>query len=193
MLYLVALKEWQHPKKEQPVCYGPEEFNDRQIAGVRYNVVKRPLSGGKGTIVRYKPSKTHPYGEPKEAFYKRVAAYIQEEPQEFFMRWRVEVGQHDIQKFQHECLNPLLESLCDWWSWVKLSQQGSNYGPFSPNDGCENSVDRQVNSYIHWRHPFGVYNAMDEGGSTDLDEYLSTGSELGLTRVDNLFPELEAV
>jgi hypothetical protein len=44
---------------------------------------------------------------------------------------------------------------------------------------------------VHWRHPFGVYDALNEGGSSDLDEYLETGSTVGLERASTLFPELE--
>jgi hypothetical protein len=46
-------------------------------------------------------------------------------------------------------------------------------------------------SAIHWRHPFGVYDALNEGGSSDLDEYLETGSTVGLEKASTLFPELE--
>ena len=35
-----------------------------------------------------------------------------------------------------------------------------------------------------------VYNVLDEGGSSDLDAYLESGSEAGLQRIENLFPEL---
>jgi hypothetical protein len=43
---------------------------------------------------------------------------------------------------------------------------------------------------LHYRHPFGSVNWLDEGGASDLDEYLATGSEAGLQRIDDLFPEL---
>lgn len=33
-------------------------------------------------------------------------------------------------------------------------------------------------------------NVLDEGGHSDLDEYLATGSTVGLRRVTDLFPEL---
>jgi hypothetical protein len=42
----------------------------------------------------------------------------------------------------------------------------------------------------HWQHPFGVYNVLDEGGSSDLDNYLESGTEIGLARTTNLYPEL---
>jgi hypothetical protein len=39
--------------------------------------------------------------------------------------------------------------------------------------------------------PYGVYSPLLDGGSTDLDEHLLTGSEVGLRRVDKLFKELQ--
>ncbi len=44
---------------------------------------------------------------------------------------------------------------------------------------------------FHWRHPFGSINWVDEAGETELDEYLDSGSTVGLRRVTNLFPELQ--
>ena len=43
---------------------------------------------------------------------------------------------------------------------------------------------------LHWRYPYGVYNPALESRSGELDEYLQSGSELNLTRVDRLFEEL---
>ncbi len=154
-----------------------------QIKGVRYNVVKRPLSGGKGTIVRHKATKNHPE-ETKDQFYTRMAEYIRAEPGEYFMRWNVEVSPADVSRFRRECLDPVLEQLCDWWGWISNVSD-----PFAVE---ETFLDGRRAAYnpIHWRHPFGCYNALDEGGSSDLDDCLETGSEVGLCRVDDLFPEL---
>jgi hypothetical protein len=38
--------------------------------------------------------------------------------------------------------------------------------------------------------PFGVYSPLLDGGGTEYDEYLSTGSTVGLVRTDRLFKEL---
>lgn len=180
MIYLVALHEWRHPD------------NRESIAGVRYNVVRRPLSGGKGTIVRHKARGSKPE-ETKAHYYERVRKVIDGTgedapgPEHFFMRWECRVTPGDIQKFQRECLDPILEQLCDWWEWV--CEGGTPWG--SKSMRIQN-VDHlvQMPNAMHWRHPFGVYNVLDEGGSSDLDEYLETGSTVGLVRTGNLFPEL---
>ena len=180
MLYLVALHEYQYPTekllKEGQEAEGPEEFNDHKILGVRYNVIRRPLSGGKGSIRRHQPSKSNPQGESKADFYARVAQYIKDEPEFFFMRWKVEISDADIDKFKREFLNPVLEQLCDWYEWIVSVPK-------------ENLWDHPEG--IHSRHPYGVYNVLDEGGSSDFDEYMDNGSMIGLRQVESLFGELQ--
>lgn len=156
MLYLVAMEQI---------------YNKEKIGGVIYNVVRRPLSGGKGSIVRHKATKNQPE-ESYESFYSRLGNIIESFPQEYFACWKVEITNSDIDRFKHECLNPLLESLCQWWDGVSMGD------PFAPNNN-------------HWRHPYGVYNILDEGGSSDLDEYLATGSTIGLERIEKFFTELD--
>jgi hypothetical protein len=191
MIYLVALRQEQMRLDDSSIK-AKLSFRDNKcrhfypIKGVRYNVVRRPLSGGKGTIIRHKATKNHPE-ETKEHFYQRMACCVFEAPKEFFFRWDVEVSHDETLKFRRECLDPILEQLCDWWEWINHSSY-----PFMPNTSSNEDENMRFGlSYgMHWRHPFGVYNVLDEGGSSDLDAYLETGSEVGLDRVTDLFPEL---
>ena len=137
-------------------------------------MIRRQLSGGKGTIRRHQPTKSNPEGESAEEFYERVAEYIRNEPEHYFMRWTVDVLPGDYKKFEEQFFQPCLEQLCDWWEFIST---GGGFG----------ILDNQV----HWRLPYGVYNVLLEGGSSELDEYLATGSTVGLRKVDNLFPELK--
>jgi hypothetical protein len=191
MMYLVALAVYKEQRTELAAGRRPDTVKDPRnhlvgnpILGVRYNVIRRPLSGGKGSIVRHKATKHKPE-ETKESFYSRLRDILSESPQDFFFRWRVEVSKADVEKFRRECLDPVLEQLCDWYRHI-LQCVELNKGPF----GCYFG-DKRYRYHPHWRHPFGVYNILDEGGSSDLDEYLSTGSEVGLERATTLFPELE--
>jgi len=179
---------------------------ERQLAGVRYNVIRRPLSGGKGSIRQreatagskcsLKSCKVTPFrGCPKckgtgrfggkpaetaESFYGRLEQYFRDEPEGFFMRWNVPFAPEDIEKYKIRFLNPALEQLCDWWEFM-LAVYGEG-GTGNPFDGlCKN----------HWQHPYGVYNVMDQGGMTDMDEYVMTGNRVGLERIKTLYPELE--
>jgi hypothetical protein len=143
--------------------------NDATLAGVRYNVVRRPLSGGKNSIRQTQK-------ETPAEFYARLAGLITAEPEWYFMRWLVEITKADVDRFKHEFLDPCLEQLCDWWEWIAAA-------PDDPWRCCP--------SGLHYRLPHGIYNVLAEGGSSELDEYLATGSELGLERTDRLFKELE--
>jgi hypothetical protein len=174
-LYLVALKESQTQAiKGEYALEGPMvKYLKSSIAGVRYNVVRRPLSGGAGSIHRHQPTKSNPDGESKDEFYARVGEVISGAPETYFMRWKVTVTPDDIERFRVRCLNPILESLWDWWEWITTHPD-----PWS-----------DVNA-VHWQHPFGVYNILDEGGSSDLDEYISSGNEVGLVRSTEMFREL---
>ncbi len=170
---------------------GVRTFLSHPIAGVRYNVIRRPLSGGKGSIVRHKPTSRNPQGESKEAYYGRLREIIAGAsgqdwgvaPDEnyFFRRWKVEILPGDIERFRRECLDPILEQLCAWWDWVNHCRDGEADLWIGPKGGQQE---------LHWRHPFGTFNSMNEGGSSDLDEFLASGSEIGLQRCETLFGEL---
>lgn len=158
MLYLVALEESGNP--------GP-------IAGVRYNVVRRPLSGGRHSIRPHQATSKKP-AETDAEFYARLAGLIAGEPEYFFMRWKCVVTPGDITKFKRQCLDPLLQELCLWYDWVA---QG-------------NPWELQEAGGVHWRFPYGVYSPLTEGRESDIDEYLQTGGMVGLHKVDSLFGEL---
>lgn len=168
MMYLTALQEERHYLGDNTIKARTSYMKGKErhfypIGGVRYNVIRRS---------------EHRVGkkETEETFCERLAGIISEAPHEWFMRWKVEISQQDIDRFCRECLDPILERLCDWWDWVgKLKQE-----PF----------DVKGSGGIHYRFPYGVYNPMLEGGQSDLDSYIDSGSEVGLQRVEDLFPEL---
>lgn len=171
-IYLTALSVEQQ-STNSPACDLPR---DPPIRGVRYNVVRRPLSGGKDSIRKHKPTKSNPTGETDNEFYVRLGSLIEDHPEYYFMRWKVEVTRGDLDRFCRECLDPILENLCDWWEWIN-SPTGKN-DPFADH-------------HVHWRHPFGVWNSLNEGGSSELDEYLASGSTAGLMQTGQLFGELQ--
>lgn len=184
-LYLIALREYCGEGVDLGGC-GPTL--PQHINGVRYNVVRRPLSGGKGSIRQHKPTKTKPSGESSDEFHARLGGIIAEDPGHYFMRWKVEVTPRDLERFKQEFLNPILEQLYTWWQYVSGCIE-LNTDVFDPAKNSETS--KYWSQYTHWRTPYGFYNILAEGGSSDLDEYLATGSELGLERTDRLFKELD--
>lgn len=173
MIYLTALYEARHTKPLLDLI--PK---GTKIAGIRYNVIRRPLSGGKGTIVRHKSTKNKPE-ETWEHYLDRLRQIIDGSgedtpgPTHFFMRWNVEIGYQDLKRFQERCLNPILEQLCIWWDEVSRISN-----PFGGSN------------IHHYQFPYGVYSPLTDGGATDLDLYLQTGSDVGLRRTTTLFPEL---
>lgn len=192
MLYLVAL---QFGTKEYCECCNPliSKGHEPTIKGVRYNVVRRPLSGGKGSIKKKKATKTQP-AETKEEYYDRLAQYIKDEPETYFARWNVEVSQADVERFRRRTLDPILEQLCDWWEWITLGMcfgdKGDPFGQGPFKAGGKPGTGKAGNA-IHWQHPYGCKNAIDEDWGTDVDAYVDTGNSVGLVRQTTLFGELE--
>lgn len=174
LIYLVAFKEYQDHSFWNR---SNKMWRDVPVAGVKLNVIRRPLSGGKGTIVRHKPSKKNPGGEAWSDYWERVGLYISAEPEEYFKRWRVNLTDQDIKKFKDTCLDPLLESLCNFWDLVEDDQI----------DNLE-----YLKYGLTYRTPYGCYNSLAEGIPTAIDNYLDTGSTLGLQRTTDLFPELRS-
>ncbi len=189
LMYLVAIEL---VKKFGATGKGDSKLykNTNPTKGVRFNVVKRPLSGGKGLITKHKAKvvkevlskrtgkvlhagSTTP-AETDEHYYNRVAEYIKEEPETYFYRWSVQVSDKDIERFKHCTLNPILEQLCQWYEWVvKGKDPFGTYG-YSGGNGP------------HWVSPKGYRDATGSGYDTEYDNYLQSGSMVGLTKVDNL-------
>ena len=175
MLYLIALQLM----GEENGDWGIEGC---KIVGVRYNVIRRPFSGGRGSI-KLKEGK-----ETKEEFYERfMTDYVNAEPEYWFSRWKSTVSQADIEQFKQEFLNPILEELCDWYDWV-VAAQTNGISPF--DEGARVGWSKGMTAH-HYRLPFGTYNSIMETGGSDLDNYLRTGNTVGLVQVDSLFGELK--
>jgi hypothetical protein len=194
MLYLIALQELTYERKitgERQGVARPLKGCSAPVLGVRYNVIRRPLSGGKGNIKQLE-TRGKREAETKTQYYARLQQYFIDEPEYWFMRWKLEVSSHDIEKFQTQFLNPFLDGVCDWYEWVSSKEGRSN--PFESHQYLHNpDTPGDCTSYyssVHWTTPFGLYNVLAEGGTTEYDSYLETGNEVGLTRVDKLFGEL---
>ena len=172
MVYSIALTEEKDVKKPAP------------FKGIRYNVVRRPLSGGRGTIVQKKGSKNVP-AESAEEYYARLAEVIRGATGEewgvrngenyFFARWTADVTKTDLIRFRERCLDPILEQIACWYESVTEDHPSATACPAWAQN---------------WVHPFGVTNNIDEYGSSDLDAYITTGSTVGLVRTP-LFRELQ--
>lgn len=182
-----------------------EEFNGvYELGGCRYNVIRRPLSGGKYSIKQLEGRGKEKKGaETEEGYYARLQGLIKADPQHFFFRWKIEIIPSDILKFQVRSLNPVLEQLWDWWTWIKCDPFNPwrtrtigellNNSPALPGGKCFTAsadMNEPQTNCIHWMHPTGVYNPTAEGKMSIYDECLLTGNMRGLVSTSNLFPEL---
>lgn len=194
MLYMIALDA--HLKTPE-FPFELDKDADIQLTGVIYNVVRRPLSGGLG-MIKQKEGTKNTLGETKAAYWERVKGVIDGTgldskgqpypgPGYFFMRWKVAIDVDDMMRFKVTCLDPILENLCDDYEWWTATTD--------ENPPLYNSCERHAIFPHHYpRHfimPYGVWNPLADGGTTPLDDYVHTGSTLGLDRVTNLFPELQ--
>jgi hypothetical protein len=185
MFYLIALilaLEVDDTVKEKVKKIRGKVTKPLTVQGVRYNVIRRPLSGGKGSIRKHQPTKTNPQGETDEEFYKRLGETIDglREPNGehyYFMRWKVLISRKDVERFRKATLDPILEQLCDWWAWIEAGQPSGK-------------IEVEASS-LHFQYPYNVYNPLDDGRYSDVDNYLVDGSEVGLRKIETLFPELE--
>lgn len=189
MLYLVALKSRQETdmtfkSKTSAITH---TLVTTPIKGVRYNVIKRS---------------TH---KTADSMMKKVGEDIRDgRAGEWFSRWNVEIDSRDLQVFKTKALDPILDNLLDdyeWWKWC-YENKGKTLGRDNAKTGerafsagnLYDSESRRIRFPHHRRRhfimPYIGYNPLSEGGESDLDNYLFTGSEIGLQRVDTLFPEL---
>lgn len=188
MTYVVALKEFIDK-------VGVEEDKPKSISKlpirVKYNIARRPLSGGKHSIKQKK-------GQTETEFYKELGERIESDSSFFFIRFTSEISEHDIKRFQTTCLNPVLENLCDdyeWWDYTqRISTVKQHQGELLYHTGL------RVNEFPnhqrrHFIMPFGLYHPIAEGKGTYLDEYILSGgkSMRGLVVDTELFPELKVV
>lgn len=184
MMYLIALEDFVDPSL---------------IGGIRYNTILRPLSGGKGTIRRWKakdrkPTKKDPRSHiPAETFdhyYGRLKTIIEEEPERYFKRWTVDVTRQDIERFKQEFFHPVLENLLDDFEWWEYCKKPHAFGKASQFNYRERASVFPLHSRRHFRFPYGIWTSTKDGWKHDLDDYLETGSRVGLDPITEFFEEL---
>lgn len=175
MMYLTALHADPFSGYESEGHFA-SDFPKHPIKGVRYNVIGRPFSG-KGNIKPRQATKNQPAETPEE-YWDRLQQYFILNPEEWFMRWEANISPEEVKGFQRKCLNPLLEMLCDWYDCLEQCS-GDDF------EYC------QRHKSTHFQFPFGVYSPLTDGGETEYDVMLDTGSDAGLKRTDELFTELQ--
>lgn len=183
MIYIICLQELQRE--------GDKDLGKTiPVKGVRYNVIRRPLSGMKFNIKQKKGlGKAKKGAENEEQFYTRLSQLIKDNAKSFFVRMKVEVTEKDIAFFKKCVLNPILEQLCDWWDSI----EGDPFNPwFTDDDSSTVSPDlvERIPNKHHYLYPSGIYNSILEGRKHPFDKLIYSGDERGFQRSSSLFPEL---
>lgn len=189
------------------------------VSGTLYNVIRRPLADRFAIKQREgrldKKTNRRVGAETANQFYERVAEQVREfsadptKPQ-FFMRWKVLLDDADMERFKQRVFNPILEQLLDWWEWISVDP----FDPWRPRTNKEmlpilgenvrfavndHTISDDVGSLLfqggkaqpHYQTPWGIYNSMFGGFRGDYFQYLTADREYRLSRITNLFPELE--
>lgn len=211
MLYLVALEQYRLGNFGTPHMGLPTK-------GVRYNVVRRPLSGGKGTIVQGKGTKgskcsrcrgggkvysklKQPVPCPKCGGAGRSGGKPAETKEDYYARLAQYIRDEPETYFFRWNVLVTADDLARFrrqfldpvleqlCDWWDYISMCSEYKADPFNPTSVPNADF-VNNGVHYRMPYGVYNPLLEGVVGDLDNYLDTGDQTGLQRVGDLFPEL---
>lgn len=174
MLYLVALEHAINNDDPDLSVGQRHQFPSRNIKGVRYNVIKRS---------------TH---KTAESMMKKVNEDIRDgRAGEWFSRWNVEINSRDLQVFKVKALDPILENLLDdyeWWAYCKTVAHPERNNAVYDHEHRHNRFPHHQRR--HFIMPYIGYNPLSEGGESDVDNYMFTGNDMGLHRVETLFPEL---
>lgn len=177
--------------------------------GVRYNCIRRPLSGGKGTIkqreategskcsgcdgmgarVLYKGTSREKAENPcsKCEGKGRTGAKLGETKEEFYDRLEEYIRVEPETYFMRWEVEVTERDLREFQRQVlnpllERLCQWWDWISTNPKDPFAH--------HLHWKCPFGYFSSMAEGVVGDYDNLLQTGSRLGLQNVDNLFREL---
>ncbi len=195
MMYIIAVQEM---IKQGNFDSSKEKYYKKiPVKGVRYNVVRRPLSGMRFNIKKKKGrGKKKSGAETDEQFYTRLGTVIEANKPSFFARLKVEVTQKDIEQFKKWVLNPILEQLCDWYDSIKdnpFDPWTTTYTPDFETQAPGLFLDRKIPNRHHFLYPSGIYNYVLEGRKNPMDDLIYGGNEKGFSRTNNLFPELQEV
>lgn len=185
MFYLIALETVARTDGGGFFSGHRVDMDPKRLAGVLYNVIRRPLADR--YAIRQKKSET------KKQFYERLSAEIKSKPDHYFKRWEANIGPTDIKKFKRECFDPILEGLMDWWDSIVED-------PFDPWYEVSSTHDKNVPGIInkskipnrhHWRTPFGIYHSLAGGFRGSYFNYITKQSSRDLRTITTLYPELE--
>jgi len=205
MLYLVALHHWKATLNPLMARFAGK------ILGVRYNVVRRPLSGGKGSIKQCEATKgakcpkckgsgdhllgggtsSIPYPRcPKCNGQGRTGGKPAETKEHFYARLRDDYilaePEYWFMRWQVDVTQAEITKFCRDFL-TPILEQMCYWWEWISSLGPKDSPFADP---IHFRMPYGIYSPLIDGGATEQDDYLDFGSLVGLRKGEKLFAEL---
>lgn len=166
---------------QQSVKVGKTRLEMKDVAGVVYNVVRRPFADwrGRNNIKQKK-------GETDTQFQKRLSNLIYKEKDYYFFNYKVQFTPARIADFRKRILDPVLRRLVTWWSSI----QGDPFNPWTMScDMGGTKIDYGPNPH-HYQMPFGIFNGLADGRRGEFFEFITTGSTYSL-EPRTLFSELK--
>jgi hypothetical protein len=187
------------------------------LQGVRFNVVRRPLSGGKGTIKQGEGTRGAKCPKCKEARQITVkgvtvkcpkcggAGRINAKPPETKAAYLARLGKYitdepstyfmrwNVEVSEADVRRFRERCLDPILENVADDFEWWSFCKASGGNVFDGQARQQKFDHCkrHFVHPFGVYSALTDGGATDTDDFVMTGITVGLQKVTNLFPELQ--
>lgn len=185
-----------------------EELRENPVVGIRYNVIRRPLSGGKGTITQKQATKgvkcTKCKGKklvdtlggtftcPKCHGYGRINAKPAEKLEDYYNRLAQYIKNEPETYFFRWNVPITVDDIARFRRETldPILEQLCDWWEFVAS--CQREPENlwKTRDGMHWRHPFGV-RGFEDGVGDEYDPYFENGSTAGLVRVTNLFPELQ--
>ena len=138
--------------------------------GVIYNVVRR---------TSLKPRKD----EDSSSYSKRIGSDIRSRPDFYFMRWKVDISETDLNRFVEKSLDPLLCQLVMWWESIKDN-------PFDPWR-TRSSVRKSKKNELHYARPFGMFGGTTFDIANEFKEIVVNEDHSEYEQRKVCFPELE--
>ena len=136
-------------------------------AGVLYNVIRR---------TSMKPKVKETYKE----FCERIGSDIRSRPDFYFLRYRIDITQEDIDIFVQKTLDPILCQIVNWWESISENP----FNPWVVGDGTKKNE-------LHHERPFGLYENNARDPANDFAEIIHEGNYSSYEQRDVCFPELE--
>ena len=147
-------------------AYAIQQLYKKPPVGIIYNVVKRP-----GIQLR-KDETTSNWLERVENIGTKTFPPLAENPEEYFLRWRVTLEPGEVDSWADRILRPILSEFVGWWHGWESGTEAANCPEKNPG---------------HYPNPAALYFRNQK---SDMFHLITTGNSEGLYQRKKSHPEL---